>query len=1019
MTVLRFAHPISVATANRVATQLTARADVSWAQPDQHFIALGNSPVPVQDAYFGDQWDLWDSTINNPSGGYSVKAPKAWQHERGRSDVVVAILDTGITPHSELSNAIIQTDARDRGYVVPYGYDFISDPFTANDNDPSYTVPAHPTAGMPSSRDANPLDDGDWVTAADVANYGTSTDYGCGRVDTSSWHGTHVAGTIAAAQDTQGITGIAPGVKLEPIRVLGKCGGLESDIIDAIEWASGHAVPGVPANAHPASVINMSLGGPGLCSDGLQTAINEARTAGTTVVVAAGNDGTDVTAVDKYTGSSPGDCAGVIAVSATGRAGELAQYSNYGTSPGAITIAAPGGDDFSAAGTDNILSTWWNSPDSLAKGSSDYAFMAGTSMATPHVVAAVALMQSHVTTPLTPNQVAQRLRETASPFPGSSGCTITECGSGILNVGAAIPTTPPATDFVNATPLANDGVRLAWTRQAWGGSPIMTYVIEKSADSGQTWSAATAGTPSAQGADMVATITGLTTSTTYRFRVAAVNQLNQGIPTAYAWTVTNSDVTTSATPSVPSQVPQPKGQGGVEKVSITWVAPSNGSTPGSTPTGYRVYLHKRGSLPIWTTIASTLPATARSFTYSPWPTGALAAGTYDVRVAALRGSTVGPTSLGRAVSVAALIQTGTISRSTLYPAKDGFQDFVTLRATSNDPRAGSLRIRNTAGTVVTSWPVPATSSSSFTWTGLNSKGVRVPCGTYSVELWRPVRAASTQLISRMSVSVRSSQASIPTIPLAQDTVYPHRDGYRDSITITARAGVPSTYVLDILDKGRVIYHRTYLRRAILSVPWDGTNDSRKVVLAGAYTLRITARGAEGTARTKMRKVVVSALRAVPKPFEMNFAAGTAMQAYSTGVTLIGSGTSVQIDGGDDPATPKDVELNLATFSRSLPPSALTPTSVTVYACTQHTNNTATNNAFVGYFSGPVDNPNLSAEWAYRMGDAPGCHAAKHAAPDFSVVNGALHFWVGNGSLPGNPWTVDSFKVTGISYVLSS
>ena len=250
-------------------------------------------------------------------------------------------------------------------------------------------------------------------------------------------------------------------------------------------------------------------------------------------------------------------------------------------------------------------------------------------------------------------------------------------------------------------------------------------------------------------------------------------------------------------------------------------------------------------------------------------------------------------------------------------------------------------------------------------------------------------------------------------------MYPHRDGYRDSITITARAGVPSTYVLDILDKGRVIYHRTYLRRAILSVPWDGTNDSRKVVLAGAYTLRITARGAEGTARTKMRKVVVSALRAVPKPFEMNFAAGTAMQAYSTGVTLIGSGTSVQIDGGDDPATPKDVELNLATFSRSLPPSALTPTSVTVYACTQHTNNTATNNAFVGYFSGPVDNPNLSAEWAYRMGDAPGCHAAKHAAPDFSVVNGALHFWVGNGSLPGNPWTVDSFKVTGISYVLSS
>jgi len=1015
MTVIRFAKPISAAVASRVTAKLTARADVSWAHPNHHFVSLGASPVPDHDAYFADQWDLWDSTYKSPNGGYSVKAPLAWQHERGNSNVVVAILDTGITPHSELTSAVFPTSDTDRGYAVPYGYDFISDPFTANDNDPQYTVPAQPTTGMPSSRDTNPLDNGDWVTAADVANYGSSTKYGCGRVDTSSWHGTHLAGTIAAAQDTQGISGIAPGVKIVPVRVLGKCGGDEADVIDAIEWASGHPILGVPVNAHPASVINMSLGRPGICSDGLQTAINDARAAGTTVVVAAGNDGTDITAVDDYTGSSPGDCAGVIAVSATGRAGELAAYSNYGTVPGAITIAAPGGDDFSASGANNILSTWWNSQTSLVAGSSDYALMAGTSMATPHVAAVVALMQSHVTTPLTPDQVALRLRETASPFPAFSGCSTTLCGSGILNAGAAIPTPPGASDYVNATPLANDAMRLAWSRQAWGGSPILSYVVEMSDNAGQTWTAATASAPSAQGQDLVSTITGLTHGATYRFRIAAVNQLNQGSPAAYAWASTTTGVTTATSPSIPNQVLQPSGKGGVEKISLSWLAP----TTGVPATGYRVYLRKRGSTAGWTTIASTLPATARSFTYSPWPSAALAAGIYDIRVGALSGSNPGPTSLSRAVAVTALAQTSTVSSTMLYPARDGFHDSVALRATSNAPRPGSFRIRNSAGAVIKTWTVPATSSSTFVWTGLNAKGTRVPFGTYSVELWRPVRATTAQLVSRTSISVRSSQAAIPSINLVNDTVYPHKDGYLDTIAIRASAVVPSTYVLDIVDKGRVIYHRSYLRRASLSVAWNAMNDNGKVVPAGAYTLRISARGAEGSSTTKLRKIQVSSLRAIPKTFSLSFDAQSAMQFYSSGVNVLGSGSSVQIDGGDDPKTAADMEVNLATFGKTLPASIMTPRSVTVYACTTHSNNTAHNNAFLGYFSGTPDNPYISGAWAYQVGDAPRCYETKAAAPAFSIVNGSVQFWVGNGSLPGNPWTIDSFKVTGVSYVLRS
>ena len=1018
MTVLRFAKPLSASSARRVAADLTARSDVAWAQPDHHFVALGASPVADADPYFGQQWDLWDTTYGNPSGGYSIKAPVAWQHERGRSDVVVAILDTGVAPHPELVDALIPTGTSDGTFPVPYGYDFITDPFMAHDNDPVYPVPSRPTVGMPSSRDANPLDAGDWVTADDVANFGTTTDYGCARVEDSSWHGTHLAGTIAAAQNTEGIAGIAPGVKLEPIRVLGRCGGAESDIIDAIEWASGHAVANVPTNTHPAQVINMSLGGPGICSTALQLAIDDARAAGTTVVVAAGNDGTDITAVDQYSGSSPGDCSGVIAVSATGRAGELAQYSNYGTSPGAITIAAPGGDDFGVTGTDNILSTWWNSPTTLANGTHgvyDYAYMAGTSMATPHVAAAVALMQSHVTTPLTPNQVAQRLRETASPFPTGSGCTITRCGAGILNVGAAIPVAPSAPDYIGATPLANDAIHLEWTRPQWGGSPILSYVIELSGDSGQTWQTATASTPTVQSSDMVSTITGLTHGNTYRFRVAAVSQLNQGNPSAYNWATMTSGVTTVTSPLTPNAVDKPTVVGGVEKLTVTWSAPA----PGVTPTSYRIFAHRRAASSAWTTIAASLPASARSFTYTTWPASPLASGIYDVRVAALNGSTAGPASVSGTGSVAALVQTATSSATTLRPAKDGFQDTVTFRATSNVPRVGSVRIRNAAGAVVMSWTVPATSSWGVVWSGKNAQGARVANGSYSVEFMRPIRSSTAQLLKKSTLVVTSSQAAIPTITLANETVYPHPDGYLDSIPVKASAVVPSTFVLDIVDKGRVAYHRTYSRRLTLTVPWNGTNDQGATMPVGSYTLRITAQGLDGKPSVKLRKLMVSALRAIPKPFSISFDAAAAMKAASLGVSVVDSNRGVQIDGGDDPATPVDLELNLATFTRALPASIVTPTSVVVRACTTHQDNTAANNAFLGYFSGPADDPSFTSDWAYRVGDATGCYAAKASAPDFAIVKNTLQFWVGNGSLPGNTWTVNSFHVTGYSYYLGA
>jgi serine protease len=182
------------------------------------------------------------------------------------------------------------------------GYDFISDP-------------------------SNAADGSGWDSDASDAGDG-------GGGYRSSWHGTHVAGTIGAVSDSSGVVGVAPSTTMQHIRVLGTRGGSVADIAAGINWASGGAVNGVPANRTPAKVINMSLGGPSYsCSDAFQAAINGAVSRGTTVVVAAGND--DENAM--Y--SSPANCNNVITVAAVSSSGNRASFSNYGST---VDIAAPG-----------------------------------------------------------------------------------------------------------------------------------------------------------------------------------------------------------------------------------------------------------------------------------------------------------------------------------------------------------------------------------------------------------------------------------------------------------------------------------------------------------------------------------------------------------------------------------------------------------------------------------------------------------------------------------------------------
>ncbi len=368
-TVVKADRPLDAAESELLMRRLAADPNVEYVEVDQ----LMRHTLTPNDPRLSEQWGFGTSAS-------SINVRPAWDKSTG-TGVVVAVIDTGITNHPDLNANILP------------GYDFISDAAMARDG---------------GGRDNNANDEGDWYAANECgAGYPASN---------SSWHGTHVAGTIAAVTNNAvGVAGTAYNAKIVPVRVLGKCGGYTSDIADAIVWASGGTVSGVPANANPAEVINMSLGGSGSCSTTYQNAINGAVSRGTTVVVAAGNSNTNVSS------AVPANCPNVIAVAATTSAGARASFSNYGTG---IDISAPGASILSTLNTGTTV-----------PGSASYASYNGTSMAAPHVAGVVALMQAAATTALTPAQVESILKSTARPLPGAcSG----GCGAGIANADAAV-----------------------------------------------------------------------------------------------------------------------------------------------------------------------------------------------------------------------------------------------------------------------------------------------------------------------------------------------------------------------------------------------------------------------------------------------------------------------------------------------------------------------------------------------------------------------------------------------------
>jgi serine protease len=524
-----------------LAARLSSDPDVEFAVPDvrRHALAAPNDPLYGNNLGFdipiSGQWYLRapDTTVLS-----SVNAEAAWAVTHGSAGVVVAMLDTGVRPdHPDLISKLLP------------GYDFISDAGIANDGD---------------GRDGDPSDPGDWITIAENGTQGGPF-YKCLNPDDpnnppaqmstdSSWHGTQTAGLVGAATNNKlGMAGLGRNVLLVPVRVLGKCGGFDSDIVAAMQWAGGIAVPGAPVNAHPAKVLNLSLGSPGSCNpDPVQNpqgdkgaataklyvdAISALNKLGVVVVVSAGNDSLGV--------NLPADCAGAIAVSSLRHAGTKNNFSSLGTE---VAISAPGGNcpstsseacQYPMLSTKNsglrgpVANRWSTSIDSEV----------GTSFAAPLVSATAALMFS-ANPALTPAQVKQIIQSSARPFPTTGGgdpqppgplpghvpqcgasstaqtecyCSKITCGAGMLDAGAAlravaalvtVPTFSSTPDY----PVAGDTVALdASTIVPPSGQSIRSLdwtITEGSRFASFTTGAATAGNTATTHSGPVATLIG-------------------------------------------------------------------------------------------------------------------------------------------------------------------------------------------------------------------------------------------------------------------------------------------------------------------------------------------------------------------------------------------------------------------------------------------------------------------------------------------------------------------------------
>ena len=477
-------------TSAQLAARISAESDVEYAVPDErkHIVAAPNDPLynsrAINGLSGGPDVGQWYLKPPGPAGTAARTAPaainaeQAWDLGTGSASIVVAVLDTGLRfDHPDLQG----------GNVLP-GYDMISADNGSNNTD-------FRTANDGNGRDADASDPGDWVTTSE-ANDSSSPLHQC-RVENSSWHGTQTLGLIGAATNNGiGMAGLGRAVRVMPVRVLGKCGGYDSDILAGMRWAAGLSVPGLPANPNPARVVNMSLGGTGSCSAAYANETANLNAAGVVVVASAGNS-------TGHAVGTPANCNGVIAVAGIRHIGTKVGFSDLGPQ---IALSAPAGNCVNLGANDPCLypmvtTTNAGSTTPVAGGiySDAFAPSFGTSFASPLVAGAAALMLS-LQPALTPAEVKSTLQATARPFPTATVdeggatvpmciapngvdqlqcvCTTGLCGAGMLDVRGALLATLSVQARIGietVSPVAGTPVVLSSSSLVGAGRSIATY----------------------------------------------------------------------------------------------------------------------------------------------------------------------------------------------------------------------------------------------------------------------------------------------------------------------------------------------------------------------------------------------------------------------------------------------------------------------------------------------------------------------------------------------------------------
>lgn len=506
-------------TSSQLAARLAQEGDIEYAVVDQrrHRFAAPNDPLYAA-GLGGNEPAVGQWYLRAPQGEVksSLDVETAWAITTGSPTIVVAVLDTGVRfDHADLQRVGAG------GNLLP-GYDMIHDANVANDGD---------------GRDADPSDPGDWVTQAEIDTVGGPFAGCTSGPENSSWHGTQTAGLIGALTNNGiGMASVGRNVRVLPVRVLGKCGGFDSDIIAGMRWAAGINVPGVPLNTTPARVLNLSLGGDGACSAAYQQAVAEISATGAVIVASAGNSA-------GHAVSTPANCPGVIGVAGLRHVGSKVGFSDLGPE---ISISAPAGNCINIGVGQPclypIITTGNGGTREPRAGSSIYTdsfnTSLGTSFSAPLVAGTVALMLS-AQPALTTAEVLTVLKLSARVFPTTGGsnddntpvrqctapqldannkpvdqlqcyCTTTTCGAGMLNAGAAVLAAVGVQARISASPanpLAGQAVALSAAQSlvASGRSAVSyAWVLVDgggivSGFSAATNGVATAVTPSAAG----------------------------------------------------------------------------------------------------------------------------------------------------------------------------------------------------------------------------------------------------------------------------------------------------------------------------------------------------------------------------------------------------------------------------------------------------------------------------------------------------------------------------------------